>query len=87
MAKLVVLQDKREKLTEGQDRVVSQLEGLLKKARAGKIRGMVYATVAEEDASIMLGMLNTDTCGVHELVGLSQMLNDRLLTAVREIQD
>jgi hypothetical protein len=86
MAELVLLQGKREKLTERQDRLVEQLEDLLREARAGKISGMVYATVGSE-ANVTLGVLNTDTCGMHEMIGISQMLNDRLLQAVRDIDD
>ncbi len=89
MAELVVLQNKREKLTDGQDRLVSQLEDLLRKARGGKIRGMVFGTVGsnEESTPIALGITNTDDCGIHELVGVSQILNDRILQLIRDAKD
>jgi hypothetical protein len=48
---------------------------------------MVYATVCGDDHAITLGILNVEDCGIHELIGLSQMLNDRLLAAAREISN
>ena len=87
MAELVVLQGNRKKLTEDQNRLVSQLEDVLNDARTGKVRGMVYATVCGDDHAITLGILNVEDCGIHELIGLSQMLNDRLLAAARDISN
>ena len=84
MAELVVLQGMRPNLTEEQDRLVNNLEELLRKARNGDIRGMVYATVGE-DKAITLGVLNAQDVGLHEHIGLSQMLNSWLLTAADEV--
>ncbi|MFT3732863.1 MAG: hypothetical protein QM780_15820 [Hyphomicrobium sp.] len=87
MAELIVLQDQRLRLTKEQDRLVSQVGDLLKQARSGRIRGLVYASIGGEDDAISLCALNTDDCGTHELVGLSQMLNDWLLAAARSGSD
>lgn len=87
MAELVVLQNKRAELTEGQERLVRELEKLLRRARTGQIRGFVYATVGGENSDIRLGMMNADNCGIHELIGLSELLGDQLRAAARDLAE
>ena len=85
MTNLVLLnQERGKKISEGQQRLVEGLEDLLKKAKDGELKGLCYASIEVENDAIVLGVLHADTCGLHELIGVSQMLNDRLLQTCRD---
>ena len=85
MTKLVVLERVREKKTaENQERLVEGLRELLKSAESGSFKGLCYACIGSDDATLSFGVLHTPACGVHELVGVSQILNDRLLGIFRD---
>ena len=81
MTKLVLLSKERDKrAVEDQEAVVVGLRKLLEAAENGEIKGVCYATVNTED-ELTFGVLATSDCGVHELVGVSQLLNYRLIRA------
>ena len=83
-AKLVLLSEEREKKSvEDQESLVTGLKRLLVAAENGELKGVCYATVSTGDL-LSFGVLNTSECGVHELVGVSQMLNFRLVQAAGE---
>ena len=81
MTNLVVLADEREKQSaEDQESMVAGLKKLLEAAEKGELKGLCYATVNRGD-SLSFGILHTSECSVAELVGVSQMLNFRLIQA------
>ena len=80
-ANLVVLSEEREKKAiEDQEALVLGIRQLLEAAENGELKGVCYATVSNDD-QLSFGILSTSDCGVHELVGVSQMLNHRLIRA------
>ena len=84
MTNLVLLSQEREKKSvEDQETLVLGLTKLLEAAENGELRGVCYATVNHGDM-LSFGVLHTSECGVHELVGVSQMLNFRLIQAAGE---
>ena len=86
MTKLVLLERVRSaKIEEKQERLIDGLKELLKQAQSGSLKGVCYATIGSDDATLSFGVLHAPACGVHELVGLSQILDDRLLQVFREI--
>jgi hypothetical protein len=85
MNKLVVLERVRDKRTaEKQERLIDGLKELLQRAESGSLKGVCYASIGSDDETLSFGVLHTPACGVHELVGLSQILNDRLLQVFRD---
>ena len=67
MTNLVLLnQERSKKVLEGQQRMVEGLEDLLRKAKAGELKGLCYASIEVEDDTIVLGVLHADNCGLHE---------------------
>ena len=84
MTNLVLLNREREKKSiEGREDLVFGLKKLLEAAEKGELKGVCYATVNDNDM-LSFGILHTPECGVHELVGVSQMLNYRLVQAAGE---
>ncbi|AGK59922.1 hypothetical protein HYPDE_41268 [Hyphomicrobium denitrificans 1NES1] len=84
-ANLVLISEERAKKSEEQrQRLVTGLQELLAKAESGELRAMCYATIDNDGESVTLGVLQGGNTGMHELVGLSQMLSDNLLHAVRD---
>jgi hypothetical protein len=80
-ANLVLLSEEREKkAVQDQAALVLGLKNLLEAAENGEVKGVCYATVNNDD-QLSFGILSTPDCGVHELVGVSQMLNFRLIQA------
>ena len=80
-ANLVLLSEEREKkAVQDQAALVLGLKNLLEAAENGELKGVCYATVNNDD-QLSFGILSTPDCGVHELVGVSQMLNYRLIRA------
>ena len=85
MNKLVVLDRVREKRAAGRhERLIDGLKELLQRAESGTLKGVCYACIGSDDETLSFGVLHTPACGVHELVGLSQILNDRLLQIFRD---
>ena len=81
MSNLVVLSEEREKqAAEDKESLVAGLKKLLEAAENGELKGLCYATVNQGD-TLSFGILHTAACGVHELVGVSQLLNFRLIKA------
>ena len=84
MPDIVLLSKVRErKSLEAHENLVAGLKKLLKAAKRGELRGLCYATVSTNDV-LTFGILHTPDCGLHELVGVSQILNFRLTQAVAE---
>ena len=80
-ANLVLLSEARDKkAVQDQEALVHGLKRLLEAAENGELKGVCYATVNTDD-ELSFGILSTPDCGVHELVGVSQMLNYRLIQA------
>ena len=78
---LVLLSEAREKkAVQDQAALVLGIKNLLEAAENGELKGVCYATVNNDD-ELSFGILSTPDCGVHELVGVSQMLNFRLIQA------
>ena len=80
-ANVVLLnQERAKKNAEDQEGLVAGLKRLLDAAERGELKGVCYATINSGDM-LSFGILHTSECGVHELVGVSQMLNFRLIQA------
>jgi hypothetical protein len=80
-ANLVILSEEREKkAVQDQEALVDGLKKLLAAAENGELKGVCYATVNTGD-ELTFGILSSPNCGIHELVGVSQMLNFRLVRA------
>jgi hypothetical protein len=80
-ANVVLLSQEREKQAiEDQQTLIAGIKKLLQAAENGELKGVCYATVNRGDM-LSFGILHTSECGVHELVGVSQMLNFRLIQA------
>ena len=80
-ANLVVLSEERDKKAiQDQETLVLGLKKLLEAAENGELKGLCYATVGTDD-QLSFGILSTPDCGVHEVVGVAQMLNLRLIQA------
>jgi hypothetical protein len=85
MNKLVVLEGvRKQRVSDKQERLIDGLKELLQRAQSGSLKGICYACIASDDETLSFGVLHTPDCGVHELVGLSQILNDRLLQVFRD---
>ena len=81
MTNLVLLSEEREKQAiEDQQSLIAGLKKLLEAAENGELKGVCYATVNRGDM-LSFGILHTSECSVAELVGVSQMLNFRLIQA------
>jgi hypothetical protein len=77
-ANLVILSEEREKkAVQDQEALVDGLKKLFGSCRE---KGVCYATVNTGD-ELTFGILSSPNCGIHELVGVSQMLNFRLVRA------
>jgi hypothetical protein len=81
MTRLISLVHEREKRTAKENEaIVTSLKRLLASAEKGELKGLCFATVGQDDI-LSFGVLPTDGCGVHELVGMSQLLNFHLVKA------
>ena len=81
MTNLVVLSEEREKQAiEDQQSLIAGIKKLLQAAENGEVKGLCYATVNRGDL-LSFGILHTSDCSVAELVGVSQLLNFRLIQA------
>ncbi len=84
MGNLFLISSEREKkASEDQQRLIIGLQELLARAESGELKAMCYASIDDDGHSVTLGVLQNGKCGLHELVGLSQMLSDSLLSAAR----
>jgi len=72
-----------EKAEAERERMVSTLESLLSRAKAGELIGVCFGAIAVDRQSVTVGALKLDQCGAHELVGISVMLADHIADAVR----
>ncbi|MGE0024677.1 MAG: hypothetical protein AB7S70_13730 [Hyphomicrobium sp.] len=72
-----------EKAEAERERMVSTLESLLARAKAGELIGVCFAAIPNDRQSITVGALKLDACGAHELVGVSALLADYIADAVR----
>jgi hypothetical protein len=85
MTNLVLLQGerkKREKKTNKQ--LIAGLQELLAKAETGELKALCYGGIDEDGQTVSLGVLHDEKTGLHEMIGLSQMLSDALLQSYRE---
>lgn len=86
MGKLVVLEGGKNSLNEGtNERLISGLEDLISRARSGEMKGLIYASIDSDNQTVNLGILHDPvTMGLHEAIGLSEMLSDSLLQNARD---
>ncbi len=86
MGKLVVLEGGKNSLNEGtNEKLINGLEDLLAHAKSGALKGMIYATIHADNQTVDLGILHDPvTMGLHEAIGLSEMLSDSLLQNARD---
>jgi hypothetical protein len=86
MGKLVVLEGGRNSLNEGtNEKLISGLEDLLGRAKSGEMKGLIYASIDRDNQTVSLGILHDPvTMGLHEAIGLSEMLSDSLLQNARD---
>jgi hypothetical protein len=85
MTNLVLLQNVRQKKeAESNQRVVAGLEELLAKALKGELQAICYGAIDGDGQTISLGVLHDEKTGLHEMIGLSQMLSDALLQSARD---
>ncbi len=61
---------------------IEQLRGAL--AEFGELKAICYASVDADGQNVTLGILQDDRTGIHELIGLSQMLSDAILQSARD---
>jgi hypothetical protein len=81
MSQLISLVHERQRKTaKDNEALVSSLKELLASAERGELKGLCFASVRHDDM-LSFGVLPTEACGVHELVGASQLLNFRLVAA------
>ena len=71
---------KREK--EINKQLIAGLQELLAKAEIGELRALCYGGIYEDGQTVTLGVLNDERTGLHEMIGVSQMLSDALLHGV-----
>jgi len=85
MTNLVLLQGERKKREKEINKtLVTGLEELLAKAESGELKAMCYGGINADGQTVSLGVLHDDNTGLHEMVGLSQMLSDALIQSVRD---
>ena len=82
MTNLVLLQGERQKREKEINKTL--VTGLLVKAECGELKAMCYGGIDADGQTVSLGVLRDDNTGLHEMVGLSQMLSDALLQSVRD---
>ena len=85
MTNLILLQGERQKREKETNKtLVTGLKELLVKAESGELKAMCYGGIDADGQTVSLGVLRDDNTGLHEMVGLSQMLSDALLQSVRD---
>ena len=85
MTNLVLISDERaKKSSDQQKKLITGLQELLARAESGELKAMCYASIDTDDESVTLGVLQGGDTGLHELIGLSQMLSNSLLRVARD---
>jgi len=85
MSNLVLLSSERIKRQEAdQKKLIVGLQELLARAETGEMKALCYAAIDSDNQSVSLGILRGENTGLHEMIGLSQMLNDALLESARD---
>jgi hypothetical protein len=85
MGNLVLLSGERaKKEMEEKQRLIVGLKELLARAECGELKAICYASVDADGQNVTLGILQDDKTGLHELIGLSQMLSDAILQSARD---
>jgi hypothetical protein len=85
MGNLVLLSGERaKKELEEKQRIIVGLKELLARAECGELKAICYASVDTDGQNVTLGILQDDKTGLHELIGLSQMLSDAVLQSARD---
>jgi hypothetical protein len=84
MAELVSINEERSRRA-GQEQLqlIERLKDLLARAESGQLRVLCYAGIEGDDNDITLGILRSRKCGIHELVGITQLLSDRVMEVAR----
>ena len=85
MTNLVLLQGERKKREkEINKQLITGLQELLAKAETGELKALCYGGIDGDGHTVSLGVLHDEDTGLHEMIGLSQMLSDALLHSFRE---
>lgn len=85
MSNIVLLSEERaRRAQEDQMRLIAGLQELLAMAASGKIKAICYAALDCSGDNFMVGVLRDETTGLHEMIGLAQILNDSLLERLRD---
>lgn len=72
---------------EDQARMVEGLQELLKRAQDGELLAVAFIAVPKERQNLSIGLLKTETVGLHELVGSSVILSDYLRGRMQEPEE
>jgi hypothetical protein len=84
-ADLVLLSNERAKRErEEQLQLISNIRELLAMAESGQIKAVCYAALDYSGDDFTVGVLRAGTTGLHEMIGLAQILNDLLLERLRD---
>ena len=85
MSNLVLLSGERGKREKSdQKKLIIGLKELLARAEAGELKALCYASIDSDNQNVTLGVLCGENTGLHEMIGLSQMLSDALLESARD---
>ena len=60
------------------------MQELLAMAESGQIKAVCYAALDCSSDNFTVGVLRDETTGLHEMIGLAQILNDSLLDRLRD---
>lgn len=85
MSNLVLLNGEREKREQvDQAKLIAGLQELLTMAQTGQIKAVCYAALDFSGDNFTVGVLRDENTGLHEMIGLAQILNDSLLERLRD---
>lgn len=73
-----VLEDKAR---DDRERIETALLALLERVRNDELVGLLFVAIPTDRKSLSIGRLKADGCGIHEMVGVSAMLQDYLRDA------
>jgi hypothetical protein len=81
----VLLSGERERREQAdQAKLIAGLQELLAMAESGQIKAACYAALDCSSDNFTVGVLRDETTGLHEMIGLAQILNDSLLDRLRD---
>lgn len=84
MSDLVLLRGEREKREQAdQAKLIAGLQDLLAMAEQGKIKAVCFATIDCDNDSVSVGVLRGEDTGLHEMIGLANILNSSLLDTLK----